>query len=78
MISRGSSKRGTRCFIVNHVIILLELLVIPSFVLISKVISDGFIVESDKLVPSEPRDHSIGTILMMSFLFLNPMGIKFL
>ena len=37
-----------------------------------------FIVESDKLVPSEPRDHSIGTILMMSFLFLNPMGIKFL
>ena len=51
---------------------------IPSFVLISKVISDGFIVESDKLVPSEPRDHSIGTILMMSFLFLNPMGIKIL
>ena len=31
-----------------------------------------FIVENDKLVSS---DHSIGTILMMSFLFLNPMGI---
>ena len=26
-----------------------------------------FIVENDKLVPSEPCDHSIGTILMMSF-----------
>ena len=37
-----------------------------------------FIVENDKLVSSEPRDHSIGTILMMSFLFLNPMGIKIL
>ena len=37
-----------------------------------------FIVENDKLVPSEPRGHSIETILMMSFLFLNPMGIKIL
>ena len=26
-----------------------------------------FIFENDKLVSSEPRDHSIGTILMMSF-----------
>ena len=32
-----------------------------------------FIVENDKLVPSEPCDHSIGTILMMSF-FLKSHG----
>ena len=37
-----------------------------------------FIVENHKLVPNEPRGHSIGIILMMSFLFLNPMGIKIL
>ena len=68
MISRGSSMRGTRYFRLNHVIILLELLVIPSFVPIPIVISPGpLLVENDKLVPSERRDHSIGTILMMSF-----------
>ena len=37
-----------------------------------------FIVENDKLISSEPRGHSIGTILKMSFLVLNPMGIKIL
>ena len=37
-------------------------------------ISHGpLLVENDKLVPSEPRDHSIGTILMMSF-FLKSHG----
>ena len=68
MISRASLMRGTRYFRLNHVIILLELLVMPSFVLIPIVISHGqLLVENDKLVPSEPRDHSIGTILMRSF-----------
>ena len=47
---------------------------IPSFVLITIVMSHGpLLVENDKLVPSEPRDHSIGTILMMSF-FLKSHG----
>ena len=37
-------------------------------------ISHGpLLVEKDKLVPCEPRDHSIGTILMMSF-FLKSHG----
>ena len=49
---------------------------IPSFVLIPIVMSHGpLLVENDKLVPSEPRDHSIGTILMMPF-FLKSHGNK--
>ena len=68
MISRGSSMRGARYFRVNQLDDSIGTTSDAFFFSNSKSDITWFIVENDKLVPIEPRYHSIGTILMMSIL----------